>query len=578
MNQSKKLGLKIIPLITALLLIIAGIVWGINTTGQKIEIPFSSVEEIIQNQNGKPVVLTEHSDGSLLLEAGNIKYESHVPPNSQMIDRLVKNYNINYSFTNSSRFGKWIMAGVILALVGTALVLQKTKGGFGLSNSMKNSVSQARPLPAIRLEDVGGVGEEMKEEILQTLSTLKEPDRAIKMGIKPPKGILLYGPPGTGKTLLAQAIARELNAAFFSASGSAFNELFVGVGASRVRSLFQTARKQGPAVIFIDEVDALAGKRKAHGGEEAEKTLTELLVQLDGGHSNDGILFIAATNRKDMLDEAFLRPGRIDFTFQVPLPDTKGRREIIDIHTKGKIISEEVLASLDALAESTSGFSGAELQSLFETASRRAVRNGQDVLTKGDLDYALDRTILGSTSRSLQDLETKRRVAIHEAGHAIVASLTKPGSVRKATIIPRGEALGYVAPIPKELHLSTTSDLLDRVAMVLAGGVAERLLLGEHSIGVSGDVQQAKQIIEQMVDTGMLQGGFTLTFNKQDKETKMQELFEKGLETAENLIKSHHHQYQQLVDSLLKKETLEGFEVEEIVWGKTPVKSDEFFA
>ncbi|MFB3168953.1 AAA family ATPase [Neobacillus sp. 179-C4.2 HS] len=578
MNQSKKLVSKIIPLIAALLILLAGITWIIQTTNKKIEIPFSSVEETIQEQNGKQVVLTEHSDGSILLEIDGLKYESHVPPNSQMIDKLVENYNIQYSFSNSSRFGKWIMAGVLLTLVGTAFVLQRTKGGFGLSNSMKNSVSQARPLPSISLDDVGGIGEEMKEEILQTLSTLKEPERAVKMGIRPPKGILLYGPPGTGKTLLAQAIARELNASFFSASGSAFNELFVGVGASRVRSLFQSARKQGPAVIFIDEVDALAGRRKAHGGEEAEKTLTELLVQLDGGHSNDGILFIAATNRKDMLDEAFLRPGRIDFTFHVPLPDTKGRREIIDIHTRGKALSEEVLAYLGELAESTSGFSGAELQSLFETASRRAVRNGQDVLTKGDLDYALDRTILGSTSRTLQDLDTKRRVAIHEAGHAIVASLTKPGSVRKATIIPRGDALGYVAPIPKELHLSTTSDLLDRVAMVLAGGVAERILLGEHSIGVSGDVQQAKQIIEQMVDTGMLQGGFTLTFNKQDKEDKMQELFEKGIERAENLINSHQHQYQLLVDSLLKKETLEGYEVEEIVWGKTPIISDDVSA
>jgi cell division protease FtsH len=569
MNQSKKIVSKIIPLIVALLLLIAGIAWIIQTTNNKMEIPFSSVESTIQNQNGKSVTLTEHSDGSLYLEAGDHKYVSHVPPNSQMVSKLVEKYNINYSFSSSSRYGKWIMAGVLAALVGAAFALQKTKGGFGLSNTMKNSVSQARPLPSIRLEDVGGIGEEMKEEILQTLTTLKEPERAIKMGIKPPKGILLYGPPGTGKTLLAQAIAHELNATFFSASGSAFNELFVGVGASRVRSLFQAARKQSPAVIFIDEVDALAGKRKIHGGEEAEKTLTELLVQLDGGHTNDGLLFIAATNRKDMLDEAFLRPGRIDFTFQVPLPDTKGRREIIDIHTQAKSLSDEVLASLDGLAESTSGFSGAELQSLFETASRRAVRNGQDVLTKADLDYALDRTILGSTSRSLQDLDTKRRVAIHEAGHAIVASLTKPGSVRKATIIPRGEALGYVAPIPKELHLSTTSDLLDRVAMVLAGGVAERLLLGEHSIGVSGDVQQAKQIIEQMVDTGMLQDGFTLTFNKQDKEAKMQELFEKGLEKAEILIKSHQNQYQQLVDCLLKKETLEGFEVEEIVCGKT---------
>lgn len=405
----------------------------------------------------------------------------------------------------------------------------------------------------------------MKEEILQTLSILKAPERSAKMGIKPPKGILLYGPPGTGKTLLAQAIARELNASFFSTSGSAFNELFVGVGASRVRTLFQSARKQTPAVIFIDEIDALAGRRKQHGGEESEKTLTELLVQLDGGHPNDGILFIAATNRKDMLDEAFLRPGRIDFSFQVPLPDTKGRREIIDIHTKGKSLARDVASSLDDLAESTSGFSGAELQSLFETASRIAVRNGKEFIGKSDLDYALDRTILGSTSRTLQDADTKNRVAIHEAGHAIVAALTKPGSVRKATIIPRGEALGYVAPIPKELHLSTTSDLLDRVAMVLAGGVAERMFLGEHSIGVSGDVKQAKHIIEQMVDTGMLQDGFTLTFSKGDRESKMQELFQKALEKSEYLIQANESQYVKLVEALLKKETLEGSEVEEII-------------
>jgi cell division protease FtsH len=575
LNQSKKLVSKIIPLFTALIFIIAGFIWFTQTANKKIEIPFSSVEQIIQKQHGKEVSLTEHSNGSIQLNAGGKEYVSHVPPNSQMIDKLIENYKVHYSFSNSSPNGKWILAGVVLALAGAAFVIQKSRGGLGLTKSMKNSISQARPLPTISLNDIGGLGEEMKEEILQTLTILKKPDRAIKLGINPPKGILLYGPPGTGKTLLAQAIARELNASFFSSSGSAFNELFIGVGASRVRSLFQAARKQSPAVIFIDEVDALAGRRKAHGGEEAEKTLTELLVQLDGGHANDGILFIAATNRKDMLDEAFLRPGRIDFSFHVPLPDTRGRKEIIDIHTSGKALTTDVLDSLNQIAESTSGFSGAELKSLFETASRHAVRNGQDIITKNDIDYALDRTILGSTSRTLQDMETKRRVAIHEAGHAIVASLTKPGSVRKATIIPRGEALGYVAPIPKELELSTASDLLDRVAMILAGGVAERILLGEHSIGVSGDVQQAKQMIEQMVETGMLHNGFTLTFNKQDKEMKMRELFERGLAKAETLINSHPSQYQQLVDALLKKETLEGFEVEEIVWGETKVASED---
>lgn len=565
MNRSKIIVSKFIPLIIALIIIISGSIWYIQSANDEISIPFSSVEKMIQNQHGKKVALTEQADGSIYIETGNAKYISHVPPNSQMINKLVEKYNIDYSFSTSSRYGKWILGGLILLLAGAAFALQKTKGSFGL-NSMKNSVAKSRPLPNISLKDVGGLGEEMKEEIQQTLTTLKEPERAIQLGIKPPKGILLYGPPGTGKTLLAQAIAHELNASFFSASGSAFNELFVGVGASRVRTLFQSARKQTPAVIFIDEVDALAGRRKAHGGEEAEKTLTELLVQLDGGHSNDGILFIAATNRKDMLDEAFLRPGRIDFSFHVPLPDTKGRKEIINIHTKGIALAPEVAASLDDLAESTSGFSGAELHSLFETASRRAVRNGHETVRKEDLDYALDRTILGSTSRTLQDHETKHRVAIHEAGHALVASVTKPGSVRKATIIPRGEALGYVAPIPKEMHLSTTSDLLDRIAMILAGGVAERMHLGEHSIGVGGDVQQAKQIIEQMVDTGMLQDGFTLTFSSKDKETKMQELFAKGLEKAENLISSHHEQYQHLVDALLKKETLEGTEVENIVW------------
>ena len=565
---------KFIPLIAAFILVIAGIVWIIQTTNKEVAIPFSSVEKTIQAQHGKIVKIIEKPDGSLYIHAGEAIFVSHVPPNSQMIDKLVVKYNIEYSYSTSSKYGKWILGGVILLLAGAAFALQKTKGGFGLNNSMKNSVAKSRTLPSISFKDVGGIGDEMKEEILQTVSTLKEPERAAKLGIKPPKGILLYGPPGTGKTLLAQAIARELNADFFSASGSEFNEMFIGVGASRVRSLFKAARKQGPAVIFIDEVDALAAKRKAHGGEEAEKTLTELLVQLDGGHPNDGILFIAATNRKDMLDEAFLRPGRIDFSFHVPLPDTKGRREIIAIHAKDKSFNRDALAQLDELAESTSGFSGAELQALFETASRRAVRNGQDMIHKQDLDFALDRTILGNTSRSLQDYETKRRVAIHEGGHAIVASLTKPGSVRKATIIPRGEALGYVAPIPKELHLSTTSDLLERVAMVLAGGVAERLHLGEHSIGVSGDVQQAKQIIEQMVDTGMLQEGFTLTFNKQDKEEKMQELFGKAIDKAENLIKGHPHQYQQLVDALLKKETLEGSEIEDIVWGAKTTVTD----
>ncbi|MCM3664852.1 AAA family ATPase [Mesobacillus subterraneus] len=577
MNSNPKFVSKILPLFAAFMVIltIAATIL-VQNTEEKISIPFSSMVKTIENLGGEKATLTENMDGTLVLETKDGKYVSQVPPGSQMVDKLVEKNNISYEYMNNSKYGAWLLGGVLLLLMGTVYVIQKKTGGIGTGNRMKNSLTKPSPKPSITLADVGGLQDEMKEEILQTLSILKNPERSAKMGIKPPKGILLYGPPGTGKTLLAQAIARELNANFFSSSGSAFNEMFIGVGASRVRSLFQSARKQGPAVIFIDEVDALAGKRKPHGGEEGEKTLTELLVQLDGGHANDGILFIAATNRKDMLDDAFLRPGRIDFSFNVPLPDTKGRREIIDIHIKGKNLAEDVAASLGDLAESTSGFSGAELNSLFENASRRALRNGHDFISKSDIDYALDRTILGSTSRTLQDADTKRRVAIHEAGHALVSSVTKPGSVRKATIIPRGQALGYVAPIPKELQLSTTSDLIDRIAMILAGGVAERMFLGEHSIGVSGDVQQAKQIIEQMVDTGLLQEGFSLTFSKGLKETKMQELFEDALEKSEMIIHAHQPQFERLVEALLKKETLEGTEVDDIVQDKALFREDHY--
>lgn len=577
MNSNPKFVSKILPLFAAFMVIVTiAATFVVQNTDDKVSVPFSSLVKSIEGLNGSEATLTEKMDGTLVLETKESTLVSQVPPGSQMVDKLVEKYNVNYQYMNNSKYGAWILGGVLLLLLGTAFVIQKKTGGIGTGNRMKNSLSKPNPLPSITLEDVGGLQEEMKEEIFQTLSILKNPEKSAKMGIKPPKGILLYGPPGTGKTLLAQAIARELNANFFSASGSAFNEMFIGVGASRVRSLFQSARKQGPAVIFIDEVDALAGKRKPHGGEEGEKTLTELLVQLDGGHANDGILFIAATNRKDMLDDAFLRPGRIDFSFNVPLPDTKGRREIINIHIKGKNLADDVAASLDNLAESTSGFSGAELHSLFETASRRALRSGQDFISKSDIDYSLDRTILGSTSRTLQDADTKCRVAIHEAGHALVSAVTKPGSVRKATIIPRGQALGYVAPIPKELQLSTHSDLIDRIAMILAGGVAERMILGEHSIGVSGDVQQAKQIIEQMVDTGLLQEGFSLTFSKGLKETKMQELFDDALEKSEMIINAHRQQFDMLVEELLKKETLEGSEVDEIVQDKTGFREDQY--
>ncbi|MCM3708974.1 AAA family ATPase [Sporosarcina luteola] len=569
MKPKSTFATKIVVLVILVIGIATSVGWYVISGANKgMNVSFSEFEKTIKAQEGQSMSLKEKADGTLQLQTVDGQYVTQVRPQSQLAEQLVEKYNLSYTFADASQYNGLFIGGLILASFLTLMILHK-KGKLGVGvSSMKNGASKATPLPEITLNDIGGLPEEMKEEIHQTLSIIKDPKRATQVGIQAPKGILLYGPPGTGKTLLAQAIAREIEATFYSSSGSAFTELFVGVGASRVRTLFQNARKARPAVIFIDEVDALAGKRKEHGGEESEKTLTELLVQLDGGNDNEGILFIAATNRKDMLDEAFLRPGRIDYTFNVPLPDTHGRREIIDIHTKGRLLAEEVYASLDVLAESTSGFSGAELSSLFETASKRAIRDGREQIGKSDLDFAIDRTILGSTSRTLNDPDTKRRVAIHEAGHALIAALTKPGSVRKATIIPRGQALGYVAPIQKELHLQTASELLDQVSMILAGGVAERLYLGEHSIGVSGDVQQAKDIIERMVDTGLLQDGFMLTFNKGEKELKMQAIFGKALKNTETLIRENAAQFEELVNVLFQKETLDGSEIQEIVDGK----------
>ncbi|MEK4922868.1 AAA family ATPase [Cytobacillus sp. FSL R5-0569] len=530
-------------------------------------IPFSQLEANIQNYSQADIEMKEYKNGKIEVVIDEKKFISHITPNSDKVENLVATYPIEYKYSATNSYSIWIIIAFLSLLIATVIYLFKS-GKMGATNQLKQSVSKAKPLPSTTLNDVGGLQPEMKDELLQTISSLKSPAKAVELGIKPPKGILLYGPPGTGKTLLAQAIAKELNAKFYSSSGSAFNEMFVGIGAARVRSLFQNARKNQPAVIFIDEVDALAGKRKPHGGEESEKTLTELLVQLDGGLSNDGILFIAATNRKDMLDDAFLRPGRIDFSFHIQLPDLKGRKEIIDIHAKNRQLASDVSASLTVLAESTSGFSGADLHSLFETASRKAILNNHKEITKDDLNFALDRTILGNSSLPLQDVNIKRRVAIHEAGHALIAAVTKPGSVRKATIIPRGQALGYVAPIQKELHLSTFSELLDQVAMILGGGVAERQLLGEHSIGVSGDVQQAKQLLEQMVENGLLEDGFTLSFESKRKDELLQSLYFQALKRAESLLLEHSKAHADIVHALMSYETLDGDVIEQLVRNK----------
>ena len=448
----------------------------------------------------------------------------------------------------------------------------------------------------ITFADVAGV-DEVKEELMEVVEFLKDPRKYNAMGARIPKGVLLYGPPGCGKTLLARAVAGEAGVPFFSISGSDFVEMFVGVGASRVRDLFEQAKKNSPCIIFMDEIDAVGRQRGAGlggGHDEREQTLNQLLVEMDGFATNEGIIVMAATNRPDILDPALLRPGRFDREITVDAPDVMGRRQILEVHAKGKPFDNEV--SMDVVARRTPGFTGADLANVLNEAALLAARHDRKKIQQCDVEQAVERVIAGPEKKSRVCSEREKKlVAYHEAGHAVVSYyLEHTDPVHKVSIIPRGRAGGYTLLLPKEdRHYTTKCDMQDQVVMLLGGRVAEALVLQDISTGAQNDLERATHIVREMITRfGMSEELGSLTFGKQsgtpflgrdiaqernyseaiayaiDKEARV--MMDEAYDRAKTILSDNIDKLHTVAKTLIEIETLEAEDFYQIMKGLDP--------
>ena len=478
---------------------------------------------------------------------------------------------------------------------------QRNDGKSAMSFARSKAKMQDPSKQTVTFKDVAGV-EEAKEELQDVIKFLKNPKKFQKLGGKLPKGVLLYGAPGTGKTLLAKAVAGEAGVAFFSASASEFVEMFVGVGAARVRDLFDQAKKNSPAIIFIDELDAVGRRRFAGiggGHDEREQTLNQLLIELDGFESKQGIILMASTNRPDVLDPALVRPGRFDRHVAVPAPDLKGREEILKVHAKKVKLSPQV--NLHTVAKGTPGFVGADLANVINEAAILAARADKEAVDNTDMDEAVERVIAGpqKKSRIISDKE-KKVIAAHEVGHTVVARLTRHSDpVHKVTIIPRGQALGYTLQLPLEdKFLTSKSEILDKVCILLAGRASEELVFGEITSGASDDLNKATAYARKMVmelgmsdkigpialpdgEEGEVFLGRDLSRHRQYSEDLARRIDAEIMDTlqaayarAKEIISSHRAQFDALVARLMEKEVVEAAEIDEIL-GLAPQKKEE---
>jgi cell division protease FtsH len=458
---------------------------------------------------------------------------------------------------------------------------------FGKSRAKLLTENQHR----VTFSDVAGV-DEAKDDLQEIIAFLKDPKKFTKLGGRIPKGCLLVGPPGTGKTLLARAIAGEAGVPFFSISGSDFVEMFVGVGASRVRDLFVQGKKNAPCIIFIDEIDAVGRHRGAGlggGHDEREQTLNQLLVEMDGFEANEGVILIAATNRPDVLDPALLRPGRFDRRVVVPRPDVKGREGILQVHTRKVPLATDVDVSV--LARATPGFAGADLENLVNEAALLAARNNKEKVDMGDFELAKDKVMMGAERRSMiiSD-EEKRNTAYHEAGHALVAKLL-PGAdpIHKVTIIPRGMALGLTQQLPMdEKHTYPKEYLLNNLVILFGGRVAEELVLEHTTTGAGNDIEKATDLARRMVcEWGMSEKLGPMTFGKKEEEiflgrdftqkvdysestaieidSEVRRIIQESYHRAKDLLKSNLRLLHKVAEKLLEKEVLDGSEIDAIV-------------
>lgn len=596
--------------VTFYLLIIIVAIWMIDyysaSTVSKTDITYSAFMKHVQQDEVKQVTIVDNVISGKLKDGKD--FSTVAPSDDSLIPTLrARDIEIKAELPPQPPWWTTILSSLLpmLLIVGIwFMLMQQSQGGGG--RVMNFGKSRARRYDEdnikITFKDVAGA-DEAKQELEEVVEFLKHPKKYNDLGAKIPKGVLLYGPPGTGKTLLAKAVAGEAGVPFFSISGSDFVEMFVGVGASRVRDLFEQAKKSSaPCIVFIDEIDAVGRQRGAGlggGHDEREQTLNQLLVEMDGFGANEGIIMIAATNRPDILDPALLRPGRFDRQIVVDRPDIKGRQEILKVHVKGKPISPEV--ELGVIARRTPGFTGADLSNLVNEAALMAARKNKNKIDMPEMEEAAERVIMGPERRSrvISDKE-KRLTAYHEGGHTLVGMLldnTDP--VHKVTIIPRGRAGGYTLSLPKEdRYYATRSEMLDELKVLLGGRVAEALVLKEISSGASNDLQRATSLARQMIcEYGMSPELGPMTFgHRQDQvflgrdigrdkdyseevaakiDKEIRKFIDEAYQKTESLLNENMDKLHLIADALIERETLEGEEIDQLMkYGKILSKEE----
>ncbi len=601
-----------------LLVLIFGIYYVYAVMNQRVNVlTYQEFSDALTNAQVTEMTITPRSsagvyemEGSLADYDDNETFFARVPMSDEIIKQVLaasEQYDFELVTEQDPESSPWLLILVnvvpLVILIGGALWIFSRQMGSN-NKSMDFGRSKARlstDQNKVTFNDVAGLKEE-KEEVRELIDFLKNPKRFQKLGARIPKGVLLVGPPGTGKTLLAKAVAGEANVPFYFISGSDFVELFVGVGASRVRDMFKQAKANAPCLIFIDEIDAVGRQRGTGlggGHDEREQTLNQLLTEMDGFGANEGIIVIAATNRADVLDPALLRPGRFDRQVTVGLPDVREREDILTVHAKNKVLAPSV--QLNAIAKRTPGFSGADLENLLNEAALLAVRRNKNSITMAEIDEATDRVIGGpaKTSRKYTPHE-KELVAYHEAGHAVLGiKLENADDVQKITIIPRGQAGGYTMMMPKEEHyFATKTELLDQITGLLGGRVSEELRFHESTTGAHNDFERATKIARAMVteygmsDLGPIQleqqeGGVFLgrDYNKtkdfsnevaHEIDLEMRKIVNSCYERAKQILSENQDMIKLIVDALLERETITKEQIDYLVeHGTMPPEDDE---
>jgi cell division protease FtsH len=531
----------------------------------------------------------------------NRQFNTYVPSVSTFLQKIDnKKIQINAEPPNEGGFftNLFINLAPILLFFALWLWISRRGAGRGMGGAMGMGKSKAKLLDPedikITFEDVAGV-DEAKEDLQEVVEFLEDPTKFERLGGKIPKGVLLVGPPGTGKTLLAKAVAGEAGVPFFHLSGSDFVEMFVGVGASRVRDMFEQAKKNAPCIIFIDEIDAVGRNRNSGmngGNDEREQTLNSLLVEMDGFNDNEGIIIVAATNRVDVLDPALLRPGRFDRQITVSNPDITGREKILKVHSRNVPLGADV--DLKVIARGTPGFSGADLANLINEAALLAARRSKRIVTALEFEDARDKILMGAERRTLvMSEEEKKMTAYHEGGHALV-SLKMEGSVpiHKATIIPRGRALGMVQSLPERDQISQSrKEMIAHLAMAMGGRAAEELVFGDDNVtsGAAADIQQASRIARAMVtqfgfskhlgkvaytdpNSDVFHGPKVAEQTQKQIDDEVRSILDDAYYTAMSILKKHRKQLDTLAKGLLEYETLSGQEIVDLLDGKVPLR------